>query len=371
MRKKKNPDDLIQEEIFTYDNKFKNMFENELEKIPEMRKIVVSLNKKMDRCITDGQRENLITEIRILENSISTLEKNEMYTLYLMETSPIIDEYKEILNERCVSSFTGKSDFHKLNKKKKKLLNNFIKVAKKYDKSFILPAKFKINDICDNCKSNNIEMEDERLGNCLDCGAVKEYLININSVREARNTQNESKVHIIDVVQKFQGKQNTHIKDDVYDNIENILKRYNLLNNSDKKSVKFERVSKNDIQMALEELHYTSHYDDCQLIFTNLTGKAGPDLSEIIDNIYDDHEKIVSVYPECVEIVLQTYNNKYVRKSFMSGHYLLFQILTRHGYPCKKEDFNILKSDDPLFFHDKVYEQICLKLGWTGMIYLS
>jgi len=273
------------------------------------------------------------------------------------------------MDEKCISSFFGKSDVNKINKKKTKLLNKYIKVARKYDKYFILPINSEQLNICDNCKSNSIEMEDERIGNCLVCGAVKEYLFNVECIRDSRNSNNDSKIHIIDVVQKFQGKQNTYIKDEVYENITNILKRYNLLNNSDKKSVKFERVTKENIQMALEECGYTQHYDDCQLIFTNLTGKSAPDLGDLIEHIYEDYEKIYSVYPECVKSVLQKNNYRYVRKSFMSGHYLLFQILTRYGYPCKKEDFNILKSDDPLFFHDKVYEEICEKFGWT-MVHL-
>lgn len=370
MSKKKNIKDDVKDDIFVYDDKIKDMFERELSKIPILRKKLEMVNEKLKKKMTYGQKENMLIDKQNIESEINSLEKNEQYTLYLMETHPIIEEYKNILNEKCISLFMGKSEFSKVERRKKKLLNNFIRVAKKYDKEYVLPNKYQINNICENCRSSNIEMEDERLGNCLDCGAVKEYLLSIGSTRDSKSTCNDSKIHIIDVVEKFQGKQNTYIKDEVYENIENILNRYKLLNNSDKKSIKFERVSKNDIQMALEECHYTNHYDDCQLIFTNLTGKPGPDLSDLLDNIYSDHDKVASVYQECVNIVLTKYNNRYVRKSFMSGHYLLYQFLTRYGYPCKKEDFNILKSDDPLFFHDKVYEEICSKFGWS-MIYLA
>lgn len=370
MPKKKDVKDNVKDDIFVYDDKLKSMFENELAKIPILRKKMETLTQKLNKKLTYGQRENILNDKQSIELEIQHLEKNEQYTLYLMETSPIIDEYKNILDEKCISLFMGKSEFSKVEKKKKKLLNNFIKVARKFDKEYILPTKYQMNNVCDNCKSSNIEMEDERLGNCLDCGAIKEYLLGIGSIRDSKTNNNDSKIHIIDVVEKFQGKQNTFIKDEVYDNIEIILNRYKLLNNSDKKSIKFERVTKTDIQMALEECNYTNYYDDCQLIYTNLTGKSGPDLSDLLDNIYADHDKVASVYTECVNIVLQKYNNRYVRKSFMSGHYLLFQFLTRYGYPCKKEDFNILKSDDPLFFHDKVYEEICAKFGWS-MIYLA
>lgn len=370
MRKKKDLLSEDKDDIFVFDDKFKKMFENDMLTIPQLQKKIEQINKKIEKSITDGQRENLYYEKINLENKIYELENNELYTLYLIETTPILDEYKSILEQKCVDTFIGKSETNKFTKKKQRLLHKYIKIAKKYDRTFILPNLSETQNNCDNCKSKNIEMEDERLGFCLDCGAIKEYLINVGASREHRQNHNDSKVHLLDVVQKFQGKQNTYIKDEIYEKIDEILDRYKLLNDSDRKSVKYSRVTKDDIQMALEECHYTHHYDDCQLIFTNLTGKPGPDLSDYMDRINEDHDKVASVYADCVAKVREKYNSKYVRESFMSGHYLLFQFLTRYKYPCKKEDFNILKSDDPLLFHDLVYEEICSRFGWT-MIYLK
>lgn len=372
MRRKKDSEVKQSDDIFIYDTSFRKMFELGLSSVPILQKKVNDLTSKLGSCVTDGQKENVMDEIALIKQQIDTLDNNETYTLYVMETEPILEQYKFLMDQKCTDTFTGKSELYKFERKKKKILNDYIRIARKYDKEYILPIKSVATNICENCKSTNIEMEDDRIGHCLDCGAIKENLINSNIVRDSTRTRSNTsdcKNHIIDVVQKFQGQQNTHIKDEVYENIEKILMRYNLLNESDKKIIRFERVTKEDVQMALEECKYMNYYDDCQLIFTNLTGKPGPDLSDIIDDVYDDHEKICAVYPECVEQVLKKYDNRYTRKSMMSGHYLLYQILTRRKYPCKKEDFNILKSEGPLFFHDKVYKRICKVYGWS-MVHL-
>lgn len=359
------------DDIFVYDNKFKAYFENELKQIPEYHNTIKSLTDTLQDCKTDGQKEHVQNQIRTYEELIDVLEKNAKFTMYVMETEPLLTKYKRILDKKCTEMFVGKSDATKRQRKKQKIFNTFLQIARKYDDTHILPINQLVNTECEHCHSINIEMEDDRIGHCLDCGAIRENLLNNNIVRDSnRNGINESKSHIIDVIQKFQGQQNTNIKDEVYEKINQILERYNLLNNSDKKSVKYERVTKLDVQMALEECKFINYYDDCQLIYSNLTGKPSPDLSEYYDDIIADHDKIFSVYPECVEEVIKEWDYKYIRKSMMSGHYLLYQILTRRGYKCKKEEFNILKSEGPLFFHDQVYKKICERFGWS-MKYLA
>lgn len=370
LNKKKNVEDN-NDDIFIFDSKFKNIFENDLQRIPYLKQEIIKLDKLYNISLTDGQKENILNDKNKLIEELNVLENNQMYTMYIFETTPILEEYKKILDMKCTDTFIGKSNMSVFNKSKSKLFKEYIKICRKYDKNYILPTKKLTYNICDNCKSKKFEMEDERIGHCLDCGAIREYLVNSNVHKDqTKNNTSFDKNHMIDVVQKFQGKQNTFIKDDVYENIENVLNRYRLLNNSDKKFIKFERVSLQDIKMALEECGYINHYDDCQLIYTNLTGKSAPDLSSIIQDIYDDYDKILTVYEECVEKVLKKYNNTYVRKSFMSGHYILYQILKRRNFKCDLNNFNILKSDGPLFFHDRVYKKIAKRFGWS-MIYLS
>ena len=58
-------------------------------------------------------------------------------------------------------------------------------------------------------------------------------------------------------------------------------------------------------------------------------------------------------------------NKKLSRKNFINTHYVLYQLLRRHKYPCKKTDFNILKSNERKSFHDKICKELFKDLGWN------
>ena len=45
--------------------------------------------------------------------------------------------------------------------------------------------------------------------------------------------------------------------------------------------------------------------------------------------------------------------------------YVFFQLLNKNKYPCKKEDFNILKTIDRKSFHDDVFKELFEELGWN------
>ena len=53
------------------------------------------------------------------------------------------------------------------------------------------------------------------------------------------------------------------------------------------------------------------------------------------------------------------------RKSFINVQYVLFQLLRRHKYPCKREDFNILKTLDRKAFHDDIMKELFEELNWN------
>ena len=56
---------------------------------------------------------------------------------------------------------------------------------------------------------------------------------------------------------------------------------------------------------------------------------------------------------------------KLIEKNFINTQYVLFQLLRRHKYPCKRADFNILKTIDRKSFHDDVCKSLFEQLGWN------
>jgi hypothetical protein len=70
-------------------------------------------------------------------------------------------------------------------------------------------------------------------------------------------------------------------------------------------------------------------------------------------------------FAENDELFVLVNEKKIERKSFINTRILLFQLLTRRKYPCKVEDFNILKTLERLSFHDEIIQDVFHSLSWN------
>ena len=72
-----------------------------------------------------------------------------------------------------------------------------------------------------------------------------------------------------------------------------------------------------------------------------------------------------------IELLSEKYEQKMIkegnieRKSFINSQYVLYQLLTRHRYPCNRDDFNLLKTIDRVHFHEEICKELFEKLGWN------
>ena len=82
----------------------------------------------------------------------------------------------------------------------------------------------------------------------------------------------------------------------------------------------------------LKENKDTKYYEDIHLIHSVITGQPPNDISHIEKDIMDDFEKIADKYDKI-------FKNKIKRKSFINSQYVLYQLLIKHKYPCKKRGF--------------------------------
>ena len=49
----------------------------------------------------------------------------------------------------------------------------------------------------------------------------------------------------------------------------------------------------------------------------------------------------------------------------LNGQFVLFKLLQKLKYPCRQEDFYILKTREKMLEHDQIWKKICLELKWT------
>jgi len=304
--------------------------------------------------------QSIQTNKELLEQIDDELEK---YSFYLFEYLKI-DEMASTLNKSCPISFMKMKTTNKDSEESKQLLTNYLNIVEKYGFSTHLKNdenKANLNT----CKCGHKKFIIEQTAEiCEKCGNEKEiYEVstqsrsNTNKVNIKQNFCYERKIHFKEAINQFSGKQNTTIKPTVYKQIEEQLQKYRLLQNSNNNQKKYENVTKHHILMILKELKLCKHYEDYILIFHNMTGKKINDISHLEHLLMEDFDMFIKEYDK------KMINNQ--RKSFINTRILLYQLLVRRKYPCKAEDFNILKTLERLAFHDEIIQDVFHALSWN------
>jgi hypothetical protein len=365
-------------DILIIDTEIKKKF---LEEEKELKEFIY----KRDKICNILKKDNLGVKIKndlnknlvLLNNKIYDIENKVSLNFYIMETNQFIEKYKEILSKPIKVSFSGKAKINsEIFKEKDELVAKYLNIANKYKEEQIIYnyGKKKCNIvICDHCLSKNcFEVVDGKTYICEDCGFQKEILGNLTSYKDVSRVNISSKytyerrVHFRDCMNQYQGKQNSSILQSVYDDLENQFHLHGLLigNKEDNlsKEERFKNITKDHILLFLKETGHTKHYEDVFLIYYNMTGKKPNDISNLEDILMKDFETLSDLYDKKFK---QDKSKKIDRKSFINIQYVLYQLLKRHKYPCKKEDFNILKTLDRKSFHDDIMKELFEELNWN------
>ena len=315
----------------------------------------------------------LLETERSLSEHINDIENNINFNFYVTEVSFLLEKYREILIRPIKMTVMGKAV--KNNKEKSKIVSEYMEIAKKYVEIEII-SKVKSSDklvdkdfdkiVCDNCgNKKDFDAVDSNVYICSHCSAQQVILKNISSYRDIDRVNISSKylydrkIHFRDSINQYQGKQNSTIETQVYENLEKQFDLHHLLigdKNTNKKE-RFKNITKEHINMFLKELDYTKHYENVNLIHYNMTGVKPDDIGYLEDKLMDDFDTLIALYDK----IFKNIN----RKNFINTQYILHQLLIRHKHPCKKDDFTILKTIDRKTFHDEIFQRLASELGWN------
>lgn len=342
-------------------------FDQEKQKIKKYEKEKKTIQKSLESNLTHRMKSKLHKSLDTIENKIKDISNNNSYHFYIMESTETIEKYKDILQKPVVFSFFGKRDNKKTDKKE--LIQKYLKIASKY-----IDTKQKTNELspdkkniskCSNCFQSNFHKIDNN-EICLECGNVIQLSSTNSSYKDSERINMSAKytydrkVHFKDCINQYQGKQNVNILPEVYTKLTTQFKLHGLLIKSNEKKVRFKKISRRHVFLFLKELGYSKHYEDIILIHYNLTGKKPDNISHLEPKLLEDFDLLVYQYDKKYKK-----NKKLSRKNFINTHYVLYQLLRRHKYPCKKTDFNILKSNERKSFHDKICKELFKDLGWN------
>jgi hypothetical protein len=365
-------------DICLIDNQIKSFFQQEDDKLTDYIKKLEELKILCeDTEMSNVLKNNIKKEIEHLNDKIYDISNKISYNFYIIDSMPILEEYKILLKNPIKLSFTGKKNSE--NKEKNEIIKRYVNIAEKYYKlSDILKTHpqtqnkqktLKLNYICQLCNNKkNYQIIELKTYICLECGSQQEYFFNSSSYKDVNRINISSKytyerqVHFRDCINQYQGKQNSTIHDDVYKDIIKELENHQLVNPdiSLSKEERYQRVTKEHILLFLKETGHTKHYENVFLIYNNITGKKLDDISHLEQQLIDDFDVLSALYDKKYKV-----NKKITRKSFINSQYVLFQLLRRHKHPCKSEDFNVLKTLDRKSFHDDICKDLFEELGWN------
>lgn len=350
-------------DILGIDNKIQHFFENQIINLEKYRKRLEELEKTFkNNSISVRSKTELEKSIYELRENINKIERREDYNFYLVESVEILEKYRQKLKTPFKLSFVGKSKQD--DNEKLELVQKYLNIAQKYYKIELKQSEKRFKFSCDSCTNKKDFITEENAYICTECGSQQEILHHTTSYKDSDRVNisakytYDRKVHFRDCINQYQGKQNCSIEQKVYDKLEDVFERHHLLEQSEKREIRFSRITKEHVLMFLKELGFPKHYENVTLIHYNITGKKPDDISYLEEKLLLDFDILVETYDK-------HFKNKVERVNFISTQYVLFQLLQKYKHPCKKEDFIILKTMDRKSFHDTICRELFDILGWN------
>lgn len=351
-------------DILEIHSKILETFDEKRLALPLIKKRLEDITKSLEmNNIRQGLKDTLIKNIKELTEYIKDIDENISLNFYVLEATNLIEKYKEILSAPMKVNFVGKVSRN--NREKQQIINEYLEIASKYiDININVEKKEKI--ICKNCSGKEFDIDEStNIYICQVCSAQQFIMKNVSSYRDINRINisakyvYDKKVHFRDTIKQLQAKQLATIPNEVYEQLEEQFDLHHLLlgDKSTPKKERFKNITKEHIDIFLKELEYTKHYENVYLIHYNMTGKKPIDIGHLEDRLLSDFDKLVEAYERKFKNI--------DRKNFINTNYVLMQLLIRHKFPCKKEDFTMLKTIDRKQFHDDVCKVLFQECGWS------
>lgn len=334
--------------IFYIDTRIKNKLQSKISTIDELvndlkKTLWISENSDTIQKIRASERAN------ILRRRIVDLENATELMYYIHQTSSLLERYRKLIRKNGSTKSFVKSGQNENEEELKNIMENYLCIAQIYiDLTGVMSRPNKIK--CEICNSSDFKLSiyDDNIHVCKKCGAEKEVFSDGPTYKDTKRINLSSKYtytrkgHFIDTIKRYQGKQNTD-RTKIQKAVD-IIKEQIIQHNLVVKQGISNSVSKDHVYMFLSEQNLSNHYDDLNLIFHIITDALCPDISHLEIYLEDDFDKL--------EPVLESIKDE-GRTNSLNVNYKLCKLLQRRGYPCRKSEFYILKTENKELEHDR------------------
>ena len=327
----------------------------------EKKKMLKSIQKGFDRAlwiekngVHQTDRKTAQKKIVSFRMQIRDLEGSFEYALYLVKVYGILQEYNKISFELNKISFLGPRQNNSLIHKKTAaatLIDEYLRTAREYVqiKNYTQILK-KLT--CLSCNENKFQQTNDINYCCLGCGEVQEIIDVTPTFRDSNRINMCSrytytrKGHFIDAMKRFQGRQNTTIDPSVYKILKSEIKAHGLT---------YKSATMEHLYEFLESNRLSKHYGDINLIYSVITETPAPDISEYETELLELFDETEEAYEKVKDPG---------RINSLNVNFKLFKLLQRIGYPCKRDDFYILKTAVKWCEHESKWDEIRILKGW-------
>lgn len=313
------------------------------------------------------RKSELLDEIQKIENTIEKNNDPTNFLLYINKTKSIIDEY---YNKKNNVDITPQNQILKSTPKVINILSYFtntpqnnnqvnnennISLYDKYINATNINYDLKKNQyICidTQCNGDKIVSADGYLV-CQKCGlrdnvpmihdkpCFKDNNYDVSTYAYKRIN------HLKEILSQLQAKETTEIPKSVYDKINNELK---------KKNINKKELGIIELRKILKKTKLHKYYEHTAHILKIINGTVPPYLTrqqefQIIKNFKD------------IQLPYSLYCPK-ERKNFLNYNYYLHKICQLIGLHDLVKYFPLLKNNEKLKHHDKIWKKICNHLNW-------
>jgi len=224
------------------------------------------------------------------------------------------------------------------------------------DPHYSRPSMHALNDtsfMCDACGEDmKISINDATVS-CPHCGFHKLILMDSDKPsykdppREVSYYAYKRINHFNEWLAQFQAKESTEIPEEVFEHIQEQIKKERLQASS---------LNRSKIREILKKLKYNSFYEHVPHILSRLNGHTAPVMGR------ETEEKLRYLFKE-----IQPSFQKHCpaeRSNFLSYSYVLYKLCELLELDDFLHCFPLLKNRDKLYAQDKIWEKICKDLQW-------
>jgi len=275
---------------------------------------------------------------------------------YVQNTINVLDALNNISNQEQNnnikdSDISDISDSEDLVDDKSTLVDKYMSII---NKKYVRNVEDDNIEICKDCKSKMICLQQDAIMICNTCGYQELLLVEQNRPILKQNTKDTSHFcykrinHFREWCNQVQGKESTDIPDEIFEKILAEIKKEKIL---DLKAITYSKMR--DI---LKRLRINKYYEHINYIINRINGIPTPQFSPELE------EKLCNMFRNIQAPFLKHCPKD--RKNFLSYSYVLYKFFQILGLDEYLKYFPLLKSREKLYVQDQIWKKICIDLNY-------